>query len=204
MPKFFLLLPNIVTLDFPFWCLVWNNCSLAVFYECWMHIGFSWNYESFWKRTDLLCTRFLSWCCSGFNLKDFLLNFALNGIERANIAGQIQQTCLPETSRRHGWCCDTNWKLGTVHHASRSTSAYLAGRTQQGSGSDPAVLLPTSEDSCSATWSLLLHLWRGSGCSVLWATLHCQDQTHYHWDLGCPFNTWLEEVTLCSLCCVTC
>lgn len=63
-----------------------------------MHVGFSWNYESLWKRTDLLCTSFVSWCCSGF--KDFLLSFALNGIGRANIDGKIQQRCLPKTSRR--------------------------------------------------------------------------------------------------------
>lgn len=28
-PIFFVLLLSIITLDFPIWCLVWNNCSLA-------------------------------------------------------------------------------------------------------------------------------------------------------------------------------
>lgn len=40
--KFFLLSLNIVTLDFPIWCLVWNNCSLAgilwVLDACWLQL----------------------------------------------------------------------------------------------------------------------------------------------------------------------
>lgn len=51
---------------------------------------------------------FVSWCCSGFNLTELLLSFALNGVNRANIDGQIQWKCLPKTSRRHAWCSDTN------------------------------------------------------------------------------------------------
>lgn len=60
-----------------------------------------------------------------------------------------------------------------------------AGRMQPGSASDPGVLLPTWEHSCSAPGPPLLDLGRGSDCSVLRAT---QSLTHYHWDLGCPLS----------------
>lgn len=142
------------------------------------------------KRTDLLCTSFLSWCYSGFNLKNFLLNFALNGIEKANIDGQIQQRCLPQTSRRHGWCCDTDWKLGKERCIT------------------PAGALLTWQAECSqsleATWSFLLSHWvtaagsvGGSDCSVLWATqsftARIQPITAELWDVllthGC--RRWL-------------
>lgn len=42
------------------------------------------------KNPDLQPSGFVSWCCSGFNLTEFLLGFALNGVNRVSIAGQIQ------------------------------------------------------------------------------------------------------------------
>lgn len=39
---------------------------------------------------DLQQSIFVSWCWSGFNLTEFLLNFALNGVNRTNIDGQIK------------------------------------------------------------------------------------------------------------------
>lgn len=42
------------------------------------------------KRPDLQHSIFVSWCWSGFNLTEFLLNFALNGVNRTNIDGQIK------------------------------------------------------------------------------------------------------------------
>lgn len=55
--------------------------------------------KAFWKKTDSTLVSFHG--VALVLILEFLLSFALSGVNRASIDDQVQQRCLPKTSRRH-------------------------------------------------------------------------------------------------------
>lgn len=92
------------------WCLVWKNCSLPgllwISDACWLQMKL-WVWKPLGKKLTY-STLVLFHGVTLVLILQFLLSFALSGVNRANIDGQVQQRCLPKTSRRHDWCSDTN------------------------------------------------------------------------------------------------
>lgn len=127
----------------------------------------------------------------GVTLVLILQSFASDGINRDDIDSQIQQRCLPKISSRYNY---------VVTQICNCRSECISQTW--------APLLPAGQTSARVWVAATLLQVPGRG-SVGWSALsspklHIEDQSQPTGQLRCPSNTWLEEATPCSLCCITC